>query len=133
MSTQKQVSSRVQTKNSLYLMTDCQDWCGGNCRLKLSHPHQKLLMQLKGKDIMFSIDFWTITLEIVKIWTFTNFIKTPGSRIMRICIMPYLTSTRFRKKSSNIHLLWIYSTSEYYSLSAKICSKWIIGCTSWIN
>ena len=32
----------------------------------------------------------------------------------------------------NTHLMLIYSSSAYYSLSAKIRTKWIIGRTKWI-
>ena len=63
--------------------------------------------------------------------------STPGPCLMQIHLVQNSTSARYEKKSQNIHLMWIYSTSAnftyYYSLSAKIHTKWIIGCTSWIN
>ena len=58
---------------------------------------------------------------------------TPGSRLMRINLVPNSTSARFEKKIQNIYLMLIHTTSvnfTYYSLGAKFLTKSMIGLTS---
>ena len=57
--------------------------------------------------------------------------NTPGP-----CIMQFLGLGKIRIKWIS-HYIYEYSlnansTNAYYSLSAKICTRWIIGCTKWI-
>ena len=56
---------------------------------------------------------------------------TPGPHIMQF-LGPGKIRFKWISHYVNIHLMLIYSTSAYYSLSAKIRTKWIIGCTKWI-
>ena len=60
-----------------------------------------------------------------------NWRNTPGPRIMRFLGLGKIR-IKWISHYVNIHLMLIYSTSVYYSLSAKIRTKWILGRTKWI-